>query len=163
MAKNIIWTSEIDVEDWADFLDEEGITDHNSTEAYDRINEYNWDNIGDEEENLNIDTPDNLFVVGTLGLWNGNPAAVRELDANVNSIFKLADGYDDATFCVEDGELHVELKHHDGTNNFIVREWVAENWFEELEGMILDGEDVKYFVENNSKSVAPRVSAVYGW
>ena len=26
MTKHIIWTSEINTEDWADFLDEEGIT-----------------------------------------------------------------------------------------------------------------------------------------
>lgn len=45
----------------------------------------------------------------------------------------------------------------------MVREWVDENRFEELEEMILDGEDVKDFIEENSKPVAPRVNEVYGW
>lgn len=165
MSKNIIWTSEINTEDWADFLEEEGITDHNSPEAFERINEYNWGSIGDEESNIDIDTPENLFVVGTLGLWNGTPVAVKELSNNVNSIFDLINGYDDASFYVdsEDNELYADLMHHDGTNYLMVREWVDENRFEELEEMILDGKDVKDFVEENSQSVAPRVNEVYGW
>lgn len=163
MTKHIIWTSEINTEDWTDFLEEEGINDHNSPEAFERINEYNWDSIGDEKSNIDIDTPENLFAVGTLGLWNGNFIVVRELDDNVNSIFELADGYDDATFYIEDEELHAELKHHDGTNYLMVREWADDNRFEELEEMILDGEDVKDFIEENSKPVAPRVNEVYGW
>ena len=89
MSKNIIWTSEINTEDWVDFLEEEGINDHNSPEAFERINEYNWDSIGDEESNIDIDTPEEPFCGRNPGVVERNSCSCegveRQRELNLRS------------------------------------------------------------------------------
>lgn len=91
-----------------------------------------WEWIGDMIRNDIDDFFDNLkysssgkspvVISGNLGLWYGRPRIENTICDDIESaIRKCWGGCDDIEVVLEDGVLHVNAMHHDGTNCFEVR------------------------------------------
>lgn len=75
---------------------------------------------------LNIPLNNRIVMYGTIQRWDGIREGYKILARrNVNEIFSNTVG-DYVTFWDEDGDIHCEDIHHDGTNNYIFRELKPE-------------------------------------
>lgn len=83
--QNIIWSSEIDIDDWRDFLSEEFNTETLSEEKmYCLAFDYNNDYLDDERTNLSsiTITHNGLCVVASVGTWRGRFSAIPKQTPN---------------------------------------------------------------------------------
>lgn len=110
MKKHIIWTSEINMEEWQEMLEEEypDITDLSA--KYSIVTETNDCYLWDEKINLNI--PCDIIAIADIGRWNGRRQGYKLLN-NINEIFETS--MDSGTWYVEGRHLQATLSDHDGT------------------------------------------------
>ncbi len=120
---HVIWSSEINVEDWKDDILEmypdDDLTDE---EIYDLALRENDESLECERENLHIDLHREIIVLGDLGLWHGRVRGYKELRGTcVSDCLNEAVG-DYVTWYVDElGDLRCDDTHHDGTNHYLYR------------------------------------------
>ena len=159
-TKKIIWTNDIDIEDWRDDI-EANYPDEELTESelWNIANETNEGYLDDEKANLNKELGNNLVIIANLGLWFGRRSAWKVLKGtNLNDIFEGTEG-DYITWYVEDGEVKCDDIHHDGTNHYtyrVLKDGVDRFEFEEA---MYDCEDIDKYTDKLGKLVGE----VYGW
>ena len=149
-----IWSSEVNIEEYKDFLDD----CYPEADEYDRYNivsELNKEYLDDERMNLSIDVGSPIIEVADLGFWNGRRQGYHLITSGLLSDVFNFHGCDDATFFIEDGELRSTLYHHDGHHNIVYRK-VKD--MDRLHEMPLDE-----FVSKYTESLADAVKKVYGW
>lgn len=73
--------------------------------------------------NLSFVKTNKIVIEGSLGRWNGNhdivPVVVDDIE---EAIRKCCNSADYARIVLEEGVLHIDAYHHDGTNGFTIRE-----------------------------------------
>lgn len=121
--EHIIWTNNLDYEDWkdqleADWPDEEGYDEEHRIRI---MYEMNDDDLEEEKHNLNKELGHRLVMFGELDLWNGKIGGRKILSGtNLNDIFTGTCG-DYITWYLENGDVKCKDSHHDGTNLYIYR------------------------------------------
>ena len=112
MAKiHTIWNSEINIDDWQDYLEEEHPDVTDEYEKYRLCAELNDTYLDDERMNLNI--PCDIIAIADLGFWNRRATGVQVF-SNLKEIFYSECEY--AKWFVEGMTLKGEMTHHDGTH-----------------------------------------------
>ena len=165
--QHVVWSSSIELEDWKDFLEEEGIED--KYEAHERVTELNYEYLEDEKANLDIPLKNGYTVLGDLGFWNGRQRATKSIEqaASVKDCLKFEEDCDDAEWYVDEaGDLRSTQSHHDGTHHLRYRAWKAKlskaqkKAFCELfhNGWLTEQDVQKY-----TTSIGEKVAKVYGW
>jgi len=129
--KHIIWTNDLNYDDWRDDLESE----YPELTEEQRINlmyEINNDYFNDEQVNLNKDLKGEIIAYGTLGLWDGTRTGYKIIkERNLNAIME---GHfcDCLTWYVEGEEVKCDDVHHDGTNHYTYRMLTIDSYdFEE--------------------------------
>jgi hypothetical protein len=120
--KHIIWSNELNYEDWQDDLESQ-YPDEEGYDEEDRIrlmHEINDEYLLDEKITLDKELGHNIILVANLGLWNGRRMAYRVVGTNINDIFTYSCG-DYVTWYIEDDEVKCKDVHHDGTNLYTYR------------------------------------------
>ena len=150
-----IWSSEVDIDDYKDYLEEcfPGVTDDD--EKYKIVSELNEVYLDDERINLRIDVGSQIIEVADLGFWNGRRQGYHLITSGLLSDIFNFHGCDDATFFIEDGELRSTLYHHDGHHNIVYRKVKNMKKFHEM--------PLDEFVRKYTESLADAVKKVYGW
>ena len=159
-TKRIIWTNDIDIEDWREdikeWYDDEELTDD---EIWDLALRQNAEYLEDEKANLNKELGRTIVVIGTLGLWNGTRHGWKFLKGtNLNNIFGETCG-DYVTWYVEDEDICCEDIHHDGTNHYVyrvIKDDISDWEFGEL---MAEGTDIDTITEK----IGHYVAEIYGW
>lgn len=156
--KYIIYTDEIDLADWSDFLEEVAPDADESTQwalVCDEVSEL----YDCEHTNLDRILPGHIVAVYDLGLWNGRRRGVRVLDSNLNSILGYCEDCNE--WYVDDGEVWSANAHHDGTN------YVNYRFLPETENDALDdydwGEIGADELLAHTTPLGGFVAEVYGW
>lgn len=159
-ARRIIWTNEIDIEDWRDDImnwhEEDEITED---ELYNIAYDTNMMYLDDERANLCKELGNSLVVIGDIGRWNGRAHGWKLLKGtNLNEIFSETVG-DYVTWYVEGEEIKCDDIHHDGTNHYTYR--VIKNGISdwEFEEMMYEGKDINEMTE----PLGHYVREIYGW
>ncbi len=157
MKKRIIWSDDINLEDWQDLFEEEGIEDEG--EQYERACELNNDYLDDERVNLDCELPGRVLCIADLGLWDGRHSGYRLLGSNLNSIFDVeaSEWYCDA-YNVR-GTEH----HHDGTNFYEFRLIPDGVDATPLLDALYSGEATDSLIRRYTRSLRHYVSEIYGW
>lgn len=158
--RKIIWTNNIDIEDWRDdikeWYDDEELTDD---EIYEFASRENDENLECERANLNKELGKTIVMFGTLGLWNGTRTGWKLLKGtNLNDIFSGTCG-DYVTWYVEDGDIRCEDIHHDGTNHYTYRTIKEDLSDWEFEELLAEGKPIDELTEK----LGHYASEVYGW
>lgn len=165
MAKKVIWTSEINMEDWKEFLEEEYPEIEDENEQYNLVRDYMVSNLEDKRDNLDIPTEGQILIIADLGLWNGRHTGYKFVDRkNINAI--LQSDCDDVEWYCDGYNIKATAYHHDGTNHYEYREVRAgkEDSIYKLLNRLYNGEKVdRKMINYYTKSIAPQVKAVYGW
>jgi len=128
--KYTIWSSDINIEDWKDFLEEEDLLEADEYEQYDAIYELNEEYLYDELDNINMDFNEGLIVFGDVGRWNGRSSGIlyddhTNLKECIQDIMNNSDCRDFDIY-IDDEDLTIKGTHHDGTNYYIIRRWLSD-------------------------------------
>ena len=159
--KHIIWTSDIDPEDFRESYEElypdEELTDDM---LYDFAYEDNDFQLECEKMNLNKELGQELVMFGTLGLWNGTRTGWKRIKGtNLNDIFQGTCGDYVTWYVDEDGDICCEDIHHDGTNHYKYRAIKSDISDWEFEELLAEGKPIDELTEKLGHYVAD----IYGW
>lgn len=121
----------------------------------------------DEQANLDIDLPGEIFLVGTIERWNGKYGAYKPLGtANIGQALSRAcasfDGDNSFEIYVTGSKLILEQRGHDNPVNPSVVEFRAlKNG--DMDAFTASHVDTTANLKRNSLSLGKRVGEVYGW
>ena len=163
--KNIIWTNNdinYDSSDW----DLEDAAGESENERYERINDEISMQLDDEKENLDIELPEKILIIGDLGLWSGRVMGFRETNScNIKDCLKSE--YDYTTFFVDGHHnLRAEAIHHDGTNYYLYRmrkPGLSDSLWDNFLGKIYDQKAKDSDITRYTVALGPYIEKVYGW
>ena len=165
--EHIIWSNtDINVADYADFLQEEYPEVTDPYKQYELCCEMNYAYLDDEKASLDIELPHPIICIADLGRWNGRCMDYRMIESG-----NIADClYDpECEYCKwyvdRFNDLRFTGTHHDGTNQYLYRELrdlsdkQMENFLEKLHTSRLTRRDIRRY----TTSVGIHVNKVYGW
>ena len=160
--KRTIWSSEINLEDWKDYLEEEYPEVTDESEKYDLIYRLNNEYLYDERANLHENADGRILVIGDIGRWNGRAKGYKMLSENIADI--LYSECDDIEWYSDGYNIKATGHHHDGTNYYEYRVVREDRNIENLLDAILNGEEITRSKLNAyTKSLHPYIAKVYGW
>lgn len=170
--QNVIWSSEIDIDDWRDFLSEEFDAQNLSEEKlYCLASEYNNDYLNDERANLSsiTVTHNGLCVVASIGTWRGRFSAIPKRTPNSVSdcLRSFIAGDSEITFFVDEkGEFRAEEIHHDGTNYYWFRAYkdsVTDAQKDRLKTLICEQKSYEQTLRRFTYRLGDLIGDIYGW
>ncbi len=158
--EKVIWSNDLDLEDFEDYFEEEGITEED--EKYQAMHDLNELYYHDELMNLDCQLPGNILVIADLGLWNGRFSGYKEMDGNLNNVLKSFQGDYCKTY-FDGHNIKAEDIHHDGTNYYEFRLIKDDRNVEVLKNKIYNNDFDRTDINNYTKSLASYVKEIYGW
>lgn len=161
--ERVIWSSEINLEDWKDYLEDQHPNVTDEDEQLRLCQEINSYYLGDERTNLDIPLEGRVLAIASMGLWNGRRSGYKILGRNVNEIFMRTEC--DETKWFSDGyNVRFEGIHHDGSNYVEFREIREDKDIEKLLELIWNNQKVsREMIRRHTRSLLPHVKKIYGW
>ena len=173
MRKHVIWTDQINPEDWKEgFIEfcEINNLDPDDLDLTEWAYEENAFCLEAEQMNLDILLPDEIIALADLGLWDGRRTGYKEMHTNRLSdcLYSHTRGFSYNTWYVdEDDDFCHEETHHDGTNHIVYRMWkpdVDEYERDDILADIYDGEpDAGARMYESTLPLGSYIQKVYGW
>ena len=164
MKNSIIWSSEINLADWQDILEDEGLLEADESVKYRRIEELNAEYLEDERMNLQgIKTKNEIICFADLGLWDGRHKGSKCIGTNVKDI--LYTDCENATWYSDGLDIRCDACHHDGTNYYLYREIVGDTpkeIEENKEKLFEDGTFTEDKIGKYTRSILPYMVNLYG-
>lgn len=163
--KYVIWTNDVDYDDWRDDL-EAGHPDMTEQQRIKVMYGTNNDYLDDERSNLDIKLNRDILVIADLGLWNGRRSGYKELNSS-NIRDCLYDDGDFVTWYVDKlGDLRCDSTHHDGTNHLLYRVYKDDASNEQIENLkwkLYCGKATRKDITRVTRRLGDEIAAVYGW
>lgn len=165
-TEHVIWTNyDLDYEDWRADLEEQ-YPDSTEYERMQIMYETNDEYLDDERMNLDIQLPEEILVIGDIGLWYGRRNAYKEIrSGNIKDC--LYSDTDYSTWYVDRlGDLRCNAIHHDGTNFYLYRvykEGVSEEQKDRLKDKICSGRASRADITRLTKRLGDAIAEVYGF
>ncbi|OUQ46214.1 hypothetical protein B5E64_05500 [Drancourtella sp. An12] len=167
-----IWNSELNLDDWKDYLEEEKELNPSYFEGCDfeeaawaLISDLNQEYLEDERVNLNVRLEHSILVLADLGLWNGRRRGVaRILSGNIKDILEsMVRGTSEQCWYCDGKDICCRETHHDGTNYYTYREVRRPETIDRFVDRYLSGEEISRRTLNYyTRSIAPDVGRIYG-
>lgn len=165
MKKHVIWSSEFDMNDWLDFINEE-YPDTSEEDRYELVCELNDLDLDDRRDDLDIQLSEEIVVLGDIGTWRGarHGRKVIETGNIKDCLYSDTDG---ATWYFDRYNVRCDAYHHDGTNHYLYRVFRSglsdeqKEYF--LSGVYHDGKWDDRMIRRYTESIRPHVAKVYGW
>lgn len=164
--EHIIWSNDINMEDWNDFLAEEYPDITEMDEKFNLVYEMNDMYLDDERLNLSDLVYDEIIVLGTLGRWNGTAHGYKIIESGkVSDCFYSED--DIVTWYIDRyNNFRYTGIHHDGTNSYLYRAW-RENISDEQKENFLDkiyyNKVTSKDITKYTKSIGKDIRNIYGF
>ncbi|MBO5969932.1 MAG: hypothetical protein J6S14_15700 [Clostridia bacterium] len=173
MVKHSIWNSEIEMENWQDFLAEEyPDLDPDDPEAYYLAAERNDLYLGDERTNLNVNLHTPILLIAELGLWDGKHRAADIIRSGniADCLYSKLRGDSECHWYIDEhDDLICAESHHDGTNYYTYRavkptpSGDTENRISSLIEKHLAGTLTTRDLSRYTYRLGDAIAAVYGW
>lgn len=157
-TKHVIWTSEVNTEDYAEYFEEMGYTKENGY-SEDEIYQIACDIVNDDyyatRANFDIKLDNNIVIVADLGLWNGRQHAYKVIGSNLkNTLQSQINSMSEIEFYTDGYNYCADEYHHDGTNHYVYR-------------VLKDGVSADKLTDKNvmkyTKSLKKTVNNIHGW
>lgn len=168
-----IWNSEINLEDWEGFVEEDQELNpflyqdrDQETAIWERISEVNSEYLEDERMNLDIQLEHPILLIADLGTWQGRVPGYKIISSgNIRDIlYSNTSGTSEMKWYCDGRNIRCEEMHHDGVNHYLYREIRNPENIHRLLDMIYNGEEVSsgklYYY---TRSIAEDVGRVYGF
>lgn len=167
--RHVIWSSDINIDDWQDFLSEEHPEVTDESEQYALCQEMNDEYLQDERVNLNIELGREIIILGDLGFWNGRAHGYKEMKGT-----NIKDCLDTGITCGEYitwyvdelGDLRCDDTHHDGTNHYLFRVYKKGVTWEQKENFkwkIYSGKVTRQDINRYTERLGGFIADVYGF
>ena len=165
--EHIIWSNfDVNVADYADFLQEEYPEVTDPDEQYELCCEMNYAYLDDEKANLDIELPNPIICIANLGLWDGRCMGYKMIESgNIADCLWDQEGDYCKWYVDRYNILLFTGVHHDGTNHYLYRELrdlsdqQMENFLEKLHTGKLTRRDIRRY----TTSIGSHIQRVYGW
>ena len=167
-----IWKSEIDLDEWQGFLEEDREVNPDFYEgrdpdaaAYDAVCEENASYLDDERTNLNIQLEHPILIIADLGLWDGRRKAYKLIESgNIRDIlYSQTNGMSECHWYCDGYNICCKEAHHDGTNHYTYREIRNEDNIDRFLEKLYYGKPYSASTLNHyTRSIAKDVARVYG-
>lgn len=157
-----IWNSEIKVEDYQDYIEEE-LQGYDEDEVYQAILEMNNGYLDDERMNLNKLLDHQILLIADPGLWDGRRRAYKLLNThNIKDILYAQTNNSEIRWYCDGYNICCDEVHHDGTNHYIYREIKNSENIQSFLYSICCEKDWKKKLNYYTRSIASDVAKVYG-
>ena len=164
--KHIIWSDiNLDLDDWRESL-EELYPNYPEDELYAIMCKSNAENLYDERENLNIQLPREIIVIGDLGLWNGRAHGYKMIESGNIKDCLQSDCDMNEWYVDKLGDLRCTAIHHDGTNYYLYRTFkdnATDSQIERLQEKLYDGTATRQDITRITRRLGDDIGKVYGW
>ena len=167
--KHIIWSSDIDIEDYEDYLAEEFADVEDETEKYNICYEENMENLDCDRMNLDMELGAEIIAIADLGLWNGRRQAYNDkIGTNLADCLSFNHTCGDyITWYVDErGDLCCDDIHHDGTNHYIYRVFkpsISEGQKENFKNTLWMGLADRKDITRYTARLGDKVANIFGW
>ena len=185
MAKHIIWKSEIDLDEWKEYIKEElvpnfpdytkgldSFIEENEDYCYQEVAYLNNDYLEDERINLDVTTNGRIICIANLGLWYGRRDGYKYIGHTISDCL-----YSQINSACGDNEWYVEYKgrmcdlkgierHHDGINYYLYRELkpnLSDTQIANFESKIYNGTVTPSDISRYTMSLGHYINDVYGF
>lgn len=103
-----------------------------------------------------------VAIIGYVKRWNGKIPVYRSLDSIVD-IFERDNG-DDLVLYIKDGQLRMDVIHHDGTNSYTIYKFREDHENMDMEDEFEDSErSAEDKVMRHLESIVPDLVNYFGW
>ena len=161
-----IWqNTAINIDDWADYLEEFYPFETDEYEKYRLIEEQNDGYLEDERVNLDVCVGTPILVIADLGLWNGRRIGYKEIESgNISDCL-----YSECEYCnwyCDNHNFRASMIHHDGTNNCLYRAWkpgLSEEQRDRFLEKLCTGKATSRDFTRYTRSLLPFIREVYGF
>ena len=163
--KHIIWSSDVDYEDWRADLEEQ-YPDLSEQERMELMVEQNNVYLDDERCNLNIQLSRPILLIADIGRWDGRYPGYAEIKSgNIRDC--LYSEMDYSTWYVDRlGDLRCDAVHHDGTNHYLYRAYkdgVSDTQIENLKEKLYRGIATRADITRVTRRLGDEIAHVYGF
>lgn len=165
--EHMIWSNfDVNVADYADFLQEEYPEVTDPVEQYELCCALNDDYLDDEKVNLDMELPHEIICIADLGRWNGRCMGYKMLESSniADCLYDPECGY--CKWYVDRyNDLCFSGAHHDGTNHYLYRELrdLSDKQMENFLNKLHTGRLTRRDIRRYTTSVGIHVNKVYGW
>lgn len=168
MTEHIIWDCNAGYSpEFQKFVREDYSEEHpdmTDDEALDLSLELNRRYLDDERMNLNIELPNEIVAIAVLDLWNGKKSGYKLFGHNIANCLH---SYNYPVWYVDgNGDFRCSDAHHDGTNQYLYREFkdgISETAKENFLNKIYDGTVTKADISRYTRRIGDKIANVYGW
>lgn len=168
--KHVIWSSDINLEDWKDFLDEERSqimewynTEPSEDELLERAYDLNNDYLEDNRANFSK-IYGTFIAFADVGTWRGARKGYKLFENTTMDrlFYSIGGSIEDAEWFVDQYDMKSIQYHHDGRNYITFRE-VKDDTPDIFWSKLENGDLTKKDISRYTKSLRPYVKEVYGW
>lgn len=172
MKKQLVWSSDVDVEDfqsaYREYIEDNCLDE--DPENYDSLWEFahetNDDSLCIERMMLDVVLPRPIVVIADLGLWNGRRSAYKLIKSgNIKDCLYTND--DDIEWFVDNRKNFRGIEnHHDGTNYYLYRvfkENISDEQMDNFLDKVYNGTFTSADVSRYTESVGKHILNVYGY
>lgn len=167
MIKHIVWSNRnLDINDWRDDLCAEYGDNLSEDELIRHMYEANDTFLEDERMNLDIQLPEEIVVIGDLGLWNGRACGYKIIKSGNIKDCLYSDNDHSEWYVDGRGNLQCTSSHHDGTNYYtyrVFKEGLSDTQKENFLDKIYCGTVTSQDISRYTRSVGKEICKVYGW
>lgn len=163
----VIWSNDLDYDDWKRFLEEE-YPELTESERVGLMYEINDEYLSDERANLNIPLDQPILVIADLGLWYGRRIAYKEIkNANINDCLYAGRDEELVTWYIDEGgDFCCKASHHDGINHYTYRVYkgdATDFQIERLKRRLCEGVATREDIEKVTRRLGDDIANVYGF
>lgn len=160
MARSIIWTSDVDVEQYRLEMEEQypSITED---QLADFARDMNDNDLECERISLDFDLGHEIICITSDGRWNGRADDYRFLGKNLARCLYCHE--DSATWYVDDSG---DFRCDGNKKNYLFREWkegVTGHQMEYVTDQIIQGKVTTAQLNRFTRRIGDRIARVYGW
>lgn len=165
--RRVIWSDiNIDLKNWADFIEEIGGSDLTDEQIYNAVLGENAQYLDDERANLNISVDEPILVIGDIGRWNGRVNGYKIIQSGNISDCLCTEGDSAEWYVDREGDLRCETRHHDGVNYYryrVFKTGISEEEKETLLDNIYNGVVNEEEIRKTTRRLGDDIAKVYGW
>jgi hypothetical protein len=162
--KKIIWSSEVNLEDYKEYFEEEGMEDVDDYKKMEIAQSFSDMHLQELIKELDIDLDGRILVIADLGTWRGRFNGYKILNGRkLSDIFHSTED-DHMTWYYDGYNIRGKGIHHDGTNYYEFREIREDRDISRFTSMIYNDEiygrdKVNYY----TRSLRSKIKEAMGW
>lgn len=164
-TKHIIWSNDLDYEDWREDLEQE-FPDASEDERIQIMYETNAEYLYDERTNLDINTGEPIIGIADLGLWYGRVSGYAIIQSGFISDCLVAHDDYNTWYVDRYGDLRGDGVHHDGVNHYLYRTFKPHTTLAQRQNLmrkIYEGTATRKDITRVTDRLGDYIGDVYGW